>query len=269
MARSIGELLADIDAAVTADAMRKQAHDAVLSAAGAFADSLPLVHRTGRPGATTRWPDVLTERVLRVSPTITPEEVACGCANAVYFFLGCAAYPHGGVAFVMEREITAAATSTFSAFDSGGLHSGLILFLGSAAWSEDDRARCLAQHSGNAADVATFAGRYLAAHFREPSEYTSRDQESMPDFEPYHQLRSTTGDRRAWSIEVRIEGDVAVEPDRDRLRGIVLANRALEADVPDDFYQHVVIAESDGDSDGDVAVATARLVLAAMREQSL
>ena len=129
------------------------------------------------------------------------------------------------------------------------------------AWATNDRAICLDRNSADVASLQAFAGPYVAAHFNQPASYVSRPQRSVTDFDVYHRLRSTTGDRRAWTIEVRLHDNVRLDLPGGTLLHIVLANRALEADVPDHLLEYVTIAEADPDSEGDVARTVAELVL--------
>ena len=263
MPQEISELLVEIERAVEKDeGERRTASSAGLAAARALAATMPLVHRTGRRDKNPPWTEILKGRAFRASPSVTEEEEGCGWPPSVYFFLGVAAYPKGSIAFLLEQDALGSQAGTFSAFDSGALSRGHIVPRDTTLpWSLDDRIRHLDRHSGSVTAVRDFAGPYIASHFRDPSSYVSLPQESEPDFDAYHGLRSTNGDRRAWTIEVRLHGDVPVSPGRDKLRAIVLANRALESDVPDDFVDRIVVAEADADSDGDVAWTTASLVL--------
>lgn len=258
VARSVRDLVMDLEGALTDE--RRQSYDAAIVSARGIAHRLPLVHRTGRPGLTGTWRRILEERTMRASDA-SAEERLCGWERAVYFFLGSAAYPKGNVAFLLERAVAERVGGSFSPFDSGALANHLEPS-SKTTWALEDRAAHLAQHCGSAGEVAEYAGPYLAAHFRDPASYVTAAQGSVPDFDVCHGLCSPSGDRRAWTIEVRAHADVSVAPAEPELVRIVLANRALEADVPDELLDRVTLARADYDGEGDVRQAVAEFVLA-------
>ncbi len=260
VARPLSELLSDVEGALGAGA-RRASYNSNLVTAVQLAATLPLVHRTADPAQPLTWQEILRTGELRVSTGITEEERRCRWSRAVYFFLGSAAYHKGNVAFVFDRAVSGTVSGNFSPFDSGGLSGGLLEPINAGSWDVNDRARCLDRHSTDVADVEAFAGPYIAAHFNQPASYVSRPQRSDTDFAVYHELRSTNGDRRAWTIEVRLHGDVTLDLPRGSLLHIVLANRALEADVPDNLLEHVMFADAEPEGEGDVARTTAEIVL--------
>jgi hypothetical protein len=256
--RPLNELLSAIDSVVAADPTRSATRATAEREALHCALALPLVHRTGRPGTRVDWREILLQKRFAASQTITNEERSCGYQNAVYFFLGCAAYPKGNVVFLINKPSVDNADGTFSPFDSGGLSCGALSSVNLT--TESERARFLRETSGVLANLSDFSAPYLAAHFTRPSEYPERPQRSLPDFEPYHLLRSTQNDRRAWTIEVRVHGDVPISPDEKSIRAIVVGNRALLSDIPDDFCGFCLVPDTDGDSDGDVVSKTIEVI---------
>jgi hypothetical protein len=257
--RPVHELLSELEA-VLADAARRAHYESTLDTAKRLAAALPLVHRTGRPSESRTLRALLHSGDLVPSAPVTNEEQACGWTRALYFFLGSAAYPPGNVAFLVDASAAASSPGTFSAFDSGGLSKGFLVPVDGSHWTSVERAQCLAKHSSDAHSVSAFAGPYLAAHFHDPLSYVSRPQTSDTDFEVYHGLRSTNGDRRAWTLEVRLQDEVALRPVDGQLLRIVLSNRALEQDIPDHLLEWVTIADAEPDSEGDVARTVAGLI---------
>ena len=82
-----------------------------------------------------------------------------------------------------------------------------------------------------------------------------RPQQSEPDFPTYHDLVSQTGDRRAWSIEVRLHEDL--ELSAEHIDAIVIAREDYLDNFPDDLLEKVVIAE-----DAEAVISTIqRLIL--------
>lgn len=241
---------------------RKASYDGCLASAAAYIRVLPLVHRTGRPDQSEHWTNILKNRMLRVSDQLSQEEEACGWGRAAYFFLGSAAYPKGNVAFVLGRGIVDALRAMFTPFDTGALSRGFLSPRFGGAWTLEDRTERLRRYTGDFKPIDTFAATYIAAHFKKPESYTLAEQHSAPDFGIYHELYSPTNDRRAWTIEVRVHGNVSLVPDNPEIEAIILSNKAYEADIPDDFCGALVIADSDGEGeDGDIAKATANMIL--------
>jgi hypothetical protein len=102
-------------------------------------------------------------------------------------------------------------------------------------WDDESKKRHLEEHLGSGADVDQFIGPYLAAHFRDPRSYVRLPQQSAPDFPPYHGLASKNGDRRAWTVEVRVHEDINITPDGLILEEIWLDGHDLFDELPDDF----------------------------------
>lgn len=204
---------------------------------------LPLVHRTCKPGAEARWLDLLDTRTFAASEPCTGDrEKAAGIPRAAYFFLGCGAYPDGLVGFVLEAGSVLTRPASFSPFDSGSIAKHAVPTDPAARWDDSAKDRFLAEHVGAGPDVAAFSGPYLAAHFRDPVTYVRCGQWSLPDFPQYHDLQSTSGDRRAWTIEVQVHEDVTFGTESATLTEIVAARKALIEDLPDDLVGFARVA---------------------------
>jgi len=204
-------------------------------------ERFPLVHRTsGGPSLTT----ILGQGQLRAAPPCTPRETDCGIPKALYFFLGCPAYPEGVIALLMFNRVLEAANASYTPFDTGSLDKYARPRDPSSPWEDDDRREFLATYIGHGADAVGFAAEYVAAHFIDACEYVRRPQLSLPDTPVYHGLESTSGDRRAWSIEVQLHDDVVL--DEQHVEYLVLGPQDLFVDVPDDLTSKVVVAEDEG-----------------------
>ncbi len=208
MPRSFKEMIDTLEEVVSVDPNRKQSMEAARSFAETSAARIPLVHRTGK-GKT--WRTIFQSKQLTgCAPCTKWERESLKIDRATYFFWGCGAYPKGNVAILMsvpgEVEFTAAP------FDSGGCMKGFFLRSG-REMSNDERIDILENYTlAESASFLPYCARFLAAHFRDALDYIRRPQNSEPDSKPYHGLESATQDRRAWSVEVRVHGDVAVPP---------------------------------------------------------
>ena len=230
MARPLSELLSALEEVVGKDATRRVQARAGAASAAALAPSMSWVHRTGKSGD---WRSVLEARQLGAQRVDTPFETARSLDRAVYFFVGACAYPRGIVALLVSPRAASAAPSTFTPYDSGALKAHLLPQDSAAPWDDEAKTRHMAAHLGDTADMAGFLGPYLAGHFRDPLDYVRRPQKSAPDFPAYHGL--VDADRRSWTIEVRVHGDVKIAPDGLTVEEIWLDNQDLWDDLPDDF----------------------------------
>jgi hypothetical protein len=209
-----------------------------LAPARALANRFVLTHRT-TSGA--RLEDILSERRLQAKHPCTDREVECGLDLALYFFLGCAAYPEGNVAFLVKSHLLERIPASYSPFDSGSLTKRAHLRDPQAPWGEPEKLAFLQAHLGDGTDAIAFCAEYMAAHFEAAADYVLRPQESEPDFPTYHDLVSKTGDRRAWSVEVRLHEDL--ELDAEHIAAIVVAREDLLDSLPDDLLGRAVVAE--------------------------
>lgn len=202
-----------------------------------------LTHRTESPGAPTLR-TILSERRLSASVPCTQRELDCGIERAVYFFMGCVAYPSGSAAFIVPNRLLDRKRASYSPFDTGSLSSYARLRDPLAPWDDAQKHAFLESHLGDGTDAIAFAAEYVAAHFEDAADYVRRPQRSDPDFPTYHDLTSTTGDRRAWSIEVQLHDDL--ELTTEHLEAIAVADKELRFDIPEDLFEKLIIAEDEG-----------------------
>jgi hypothetical protein len=230
----------DLRVITSADQTRDRAHRDGHAAAAALARRLPLVHRTRGANLSA----MLADARLTARDPCTEHERDCGIARALYFFLGCIAYPEGTVAFVVANHILNHAAATYTPFDTGALVKHARPRDPTAPWAEQDKRPFLEAHLGRGPDALDFAAEYIAGHFHRAADYTSRPQQSAPDFPAYHGLESASGDRRAWSLEVQLHEDLSLVP--GNIDALVLADHDLLADIPDDLKQTTLVAEDEG-----------------------
>lgn len=209
-----------------------------------LAQRIPLVHRTGRRGP---WQDIFrAERLEASAPGTSWEREVLGIIEATYFFWGYGAYPHGSVALLLARPPTSV-RSTAAPFDTGGCEAGFFESPGGPL-SPDERANVLEAHVvDDGHRVVEYGGCYVAQLFDEPLDYLRRPQHSMPDHAPLHALRSPSGDRRAWTIELQVHGGVPVPP--QRLVAVVVRRRAQLRLLPPQ-YRRITAVSSRADDFG-------------------
>jgi hypothetical protein len=212
-------------------------HDGARVLAGRF----PLTHRT--PGGALKH--ILSDGRLHAKAPCTERELECGVGRALYFFLGCAAYPEGTVAFLAPVRVLERMAASYSPFDSGSLSKFACPRDPLAPWSDPEKLAFLESHLGEGADAVAFCAEYVAAHFENATDYVSRPQRSEPDFPAYHGLVSTSGDRRAWSIEVRLHEDLPL--DTEHVEAIVIGQADLFAEFSDDLAETVIVAEDEAE----------------------
>lgn len=239
--RSLEEMLGSLELILRGDEARQDHATRSVALASEVARRLPLVHRTNKPGEEReqiKWQAILDSRTFAArEPCTGDREKAAGIPLAAYFFVGCGAYPEGLVGFVLETASVLTLPSSFTPFDSGSLTRFAVPAEAAlaAAWDEPSKDRFLDDHVGPGRELVAFSGPYLAAHFREPLAYIRGGQRSDPHFPAYHGLRSTSGDRRAWTLEVQVHEDVVFRDGGATLVEIVAARHALTLDIPDDL----------------------------------
>jgi hypothetical protein len=214
------------------------------------ATRLPLVHRTCKSDAVTGWRELLaTRRFAASEPCSGEREKAAGIPRAAYFFLGCGAYPEGLVGFVMDAETVLTQPSSYTPFDSGSIEKYTVPVepARAEAWDATAKMEFLAAHTGHGAEVMDFASSYLAAHFRDPLTYVRHGHKSVPDFSAYHGIASTSGDRRAWTIEVQVHTDVPFPEGGATIQEIVAARAALIEELPDDLVLVARVAAAENE----------------------
>ena len=256
--QSCARLLRDLGDACVDDAPRREALAHGHERARQLLPHLPWIHRTGRPG--NSWRQIFAERRLRPSKG-TAHELADDREESVYFFLGACAFPKGNLVLVLRADdAPLRERATFSPFDTGSL-AGFVALTADhphcrayEPWtSADNRCRCLRDHTGSARDLDEFVPSYLAAHFFDAQTYVRGSQESEPDFAPYHGLRSISGDRRVWTVEVQVHGAQGVAIDDERLLEVVVRGKdrfdALPGAIKDRAY--LLAEDEDEDERGD------------------
>jgi len=241
--QTLHTMLTRIHQCLDLDTERAKAAEHNRADARSLAKRFPLVHRTVRVGG-PRLSEVLAAGRLIAGNPCTHREAHCGIQRALYFFLGCGAFPEGAVAFLADSAVLDRTPATFTPFDTGALERHACPHDGAVPWGDAEKDAFLARHLGFGRHALDFSAEYLASHFHSPVDYVRRQQHSEPDFPTYHGLKSTSGDRRAWSIEVQLGGDLAL--DAPHMRAIVLGQPDLLADIPDDLVGRVVIADAEG-----------------------
>lgn len=230
----INELRERFETAARDDRSFAQAHG--------VAARLPFVHRTGRAGRP--WQSIFENgRLDGDTPGTRWERDTLGIQAATYFFWGYGAYPHGTVALLLERLPTDS-RCTATPFDTGGCEAGYFV-RADCDLSEDERRATLDQFMlDDGTYIPEYGARYIADIFDDPLEYVRRPQYSQPDRLPIHGLVSTSDDRRAWTIEAQVHGDVLVPP--ERLLRVVLRSRELYRNLPEGYRRLAVVpARSD------------------------
>jgi hypothetical protein len=145
--------------------------------------------------------------------------------------------PDGLVGFVLDAPSVLTRPASYTPFDSGAIEKYAVPAAPAlaAAWDGPAKDRFLAEHAGMGRELVAFSGPYLASLFHEPLTYVRGGQRSNPDFPAYHGLQSTSGDRRAWTMEVQVHENVAFGAGGATLIEIVAARPALVEDMPDDL----------------------------------
>lgn len=214
-----------------------------LDRAHALAQRFCLTHRTESPNAPTLRA-ILAEQRLFAKEPCTQRELDCGIDRAIYFFMGCVAYPSGSAAFLVPNRVLDRMRASYTPFDTGSLSSYARPRDLLVPWDDPEKHTFLESYLGHGADARAFSAEYIAAHFEDAADYVRSPQRSDPDFPSYHDLTSTTGDRRAWSIEVQLHEDL--ELTAEHLEAIVVADKELLADIPGELVEKLIIAEDEG-----------------------
>ena len=259
MANPVELLVSRLQAAVTQPEERRDAYASSLDHALALSVRLPLVHRTARPGQAA-WTAILRERGLKRTPVGSAGERAAGHDEALYFFVGSGAYPHGELAFFFDLSLAeeGSVEPTFTPFDSGGLAAGFMqTWDDGAEIAHRDRGDLFALHVGDGKDVGEYTGHHIAAHLRDPQDYVRRPLVSQPDFPPAHGFVSRTGHRLAWTVEVQVHDDVSLD---GWFLAVAAGRRDRILELPDDLIGLATYpseAEGElGESDFDAHIAS-------------
>lgn len=216
-----------------------------------LASRLPLVHRTGQDRR--RWPSIFHEgRLTGAEPGTQWEREELDLDKATYFFWGCGAYPKGTVALLLEG-MPSDVLCTATPFDTGGCGRGRFLRAG-VPLSDAERRAILDRFTlEDGARISEYGAHYIADLFDDPLDYVRLPQRSRPPRLPIHELTSPIDDRRAWTIEVRAHGDVAVPP--ERLRKLVLRRRNQLRELPPRYRRLAVVSSSESEEDFDREIA--------------
>ena len=201
--RPLEQMLESLELALHGDDARRAHAVRSFASASEVAQRLPLVHRTDKPGAEITWLEVLRSRLFVAGEPCTGDrEKAAGIPRSAYFFVGCGAYPDGLVGFVLDAGSVLTRPASYTPFDSGSIEKYAVPAEPTlaATWDGPAKDRFVADHAGIGHELVAFSGPYLASHFHEPLAYVRGGQRSDPDFPTYHGLRSTGGDRRAWTL---------------------------------------------------------------------
>lgn len=270
--RDCEQLLAAIQSACTADQDREACRASAAVEAQRLAPRLPWMHRTGRPhcGPTGTSGKPSSWRTIFATGRLTPSEVKAhealdGRSASVYFFIGACAFPKGNIVLIFQPGYTDwLPRATFTPFDTGSLVGFADLEPGHPArgqyspWTVTEHCRYLQDHSGAAPALGTYLPIYLAAHFRRPTDYVTRPQISSPDIPPYHGLRSASGDRRTWTVEVQLEGEAGATLDSETLLEILVVGKDRFDALPARFKVMArVLEEDDGHDASDDILAAA------------
>lgn len=241
-------LLADLAKVVDEDSERGKVYTMTLESAQDIAQGIRAIHKTKKKSLA----EIFQSMKLETHDVGTAIERSLGYDKAVYFFLGFAAYPQGNAAFLTPPDVIRVDGDTFTPCDTGAIEKGFSIPRDPskrAGWDEADQKVFIEAHLGDLSDVTDFAGPYIAAHFHQSIDYVTRGQVSIPDFPPFHGLESTTGDRRAWTIELQLHHDVHLDPDEDVLEMIVIDNLDLLDDIHVGFRRKTTFPDED-DEDG-------------------
>ncbi|MBI5491116.1 MAG: hypothetical protein HY905_27540 [Deltaproteobacteria bacterium] len=183
----------------------------------------------------------------------------------MYFFLGYPAYDNGQVGIVIDPAATLTRDARFSPFDSGGLDTVKgtdrphLVPTTPRPWAAADRLALLRELSGKGTDLPGYSALFLAAHFHEPRDYMRLGQRSDPDWPAYHGLAADDRDRRAWTVEVRVQEEVPLAASAG-LRRILLADPRLRKSVAaaaEDLLDLVAVTRDEPGADDGERMATA------------
>lgn len=257
--RELSEMVAPLIATAMADPERHGNAWARHEDAQQIARQLPLVHRTCKPGSEHEIGELMRlRRLIARHPCTGTREVTAGIPRALYFFLGCGAYPEGVIGFVFHPKAVLSGPASYTPLDSGSLENHASPSDPSRPWDDAAKQQFLDDHLGRGQEVAEFAAPYLATHFRQPMHYVEREQKSEPDFAAYHGLVNSEGDRRAYTIEVQAHDDVPLDLDESSLLELVVARESLLAEIPRDMIGRARIASAENEVRAGIAEGISR-----------
>ncbi len=240
MPRSIADMLAALHA--VHGAFLTSAASDVRTSCQSLVAVAPLVHRTGRAGATAVT-EILASETLLAQDSGTECERGAGMPRSVYFFLGSASYPLGNFAFLLRPMILQGLQSNATPFDSGACGKGYLERTAAPFIGENERCHCLDDHTlDSTVALSAFAHDYILCHFDNPVDYVKLPQISLPDRPTYHGLESMNRDRRAWTIEVQCREHLSMPPDPHLIERIVVEDRDLLAEIPLPYRRLALVA---------------------------
>lgn len=243
--RPLDELLGRLRARVERDVERTDVAREIRS--NALVMKLPLVHRTAPAEKPDTWRAILKSGTIRAGAPHTEREKRLGSKRTAYFFFGHPAWPSGLAAFVLAPHNDVLGHATFTPFDSGGLTKHMAAIEPAVTLDDSMKEELLASHVGAGDDLREFASAFIATHVRTPDAYVSRPQVSQPDWPAFHGLRSITGDRRSWTIELQVHGDVSLDPPEERIAALILGGRDNGIDIDDDVFGLCTLVETEDD----------------------
>jgi len=247
MPQKLSDLVVAIDRVVEAEPERQTVYSQVIDQAQSIALSLRASHRTRAPLA-----EIFGAAELKAKEVGTKRlEPSQGYRDAVYFFLGHGSYPNTNIAFITKPSVLQQDGDTFTPCDTGAVEHGYLKPRypeENKTWDNVQQEEFYKSHLGELSEVASFAGPYLAAHFRQPIDYVRRGQSSTPDFSSYHGLESPRNDRRAWTIELQVHHDVTLVADQDRPEAIVIDGVDILMDIPSAYWPKVVVRDEEDDN---------------------
>ena len=257
--RDCNLLLAELDSLCATEANREACRLAASDTARRLARHLPWMHRTGRAhsgpaaatGPATSWRTIFT--TARIAPSeVKPHEALDGRSVSVYFFVGACAFPKGNIVLICQPSRPDwLLRATFTPFDTGSLAGPASLDPANPAhdryapWTVSEHCRYLQDYSGSAPGLEAYLPVYLAAHFHQPQDYVTRPQVSAPDLAPYHGLRSASGDRRTWTVEVQLHGEAGADLDSETVLEVFVLGKDRFDALPATFKGLARLLEED------------------------
>lgn len=194
-------------------------------------------------------------RVAARDQTARDAEAALGLPPSLYFYVGHACPAFGNLVFVYDFSEISPTVGSASDHDTGGLHAGYVHFAQRLTegerrvWSADP------EHRWPIADLIQRTNNFIATYFQSFARYCTGDRAITND--TAGRLLHPRNERRAWSIEVRMEAD---HPLLEGISLIGLSSAAFEsvrdavANDPqtyanwDDLLERKVVREFDSQS---------------------
>ncbi|MER2560900.1 MAG: hypothetical protein ABTQ32_09285 [Myxococcaceae bacterium] len=156
--------------------------------------------------------------------TARDAEAALGLPPSLYFYIGHACPAFGSVVFVYDFDRLNPTVGSASDHDTGGLHAGYVHF--EPALGDDERRQwsASAEHRWPITTLVQRANDFVDKYFDSFAAYCTGARAVTDD--SAGRLLHPENERRAWSIEVRLEAD---QPLLDGLSLIGLSPAAFES----------------------------------------